>query len=147
MGHVILFSGWYSPELCRSHPHKTFVFGDNMLRFGKGGQAIIRDEPNAYGVVTKRKPAMTNDSFFREGNEHDMDAVLADLSGLWDLLKIDGTVVVPITEQQQVSLGCERACLPEVAPSIYDTIVRHVDEMCDAYLWSQVSNADALLSA
>ena len=31
---------------------KLFVFGDNTNRFGKGGTAAVRDEPNAMGVVT-----------------------------------------------------------------------------------------------
>jgi hypothetical protein len=68
---VVLFSGWYSVALCRRRPDLTFVFGDNLLGFGKGGQAIIRGEPNAFGVPTKRKPAMSPGSFFEEGNEAD----------------------------------------------------------------------------
>jgi hypothetical protein len=33
-----------------------FVFGDNDKRTGKGGQAVIRDEPNTIGIRTKKAP-------------------------------------------------------------------------------------------
>ena len=55
---VVLYQGWYSARLCARLPRLTFVFGDNLLGFGKGGQAVIRNCPNAFGVPTKRKPAI-----------------------------------------------------------------------------------------
>lgn len=48
----------YTPELLRANREKIYVFGDNMKRYGKRGQAVIRDEPNAFGVATKRHPSM-----------------------------------------------------------------------------------------
>lgn len=130
---VILFAEWFSTGLCRKHPEVTFVFGDNLLGFGKGGQAIIRDEPNAWGIPTKRRPSMAPGSFFEEGSVEDLDAVLRRLSGLWTRLEADLEVVFPVTKSGEVSLGLERAELPTRAPSIYETICQHVREMCDAY--------------
>lgn len=131
---VILYSGWYSPELCQAHPDKLFVFGDNLLRFGKGGQAVIRDEPNAFGVPTKRKPAMSQASFFSEDSEADLDAVLISFQELWVALKDGKAVVIPVIEKTGLpSLGCERAELPQRAPTIYEAICRHVREMSDTY--------------
>lgn len=141
---IVLFSGWYSPALCQQHPDMTFVFGDNAQRFGMGGQAVIRNQPNALGVATKRKPAMTEASFFKEGSESDMDIVLADLKQVWDALKDGNTVVIPITADQEVSLGRERAELPTRAPSIYSAIQMHVREMCENYGSKIVRAADAL---
>ena len=57
-------SRMFTERLLRENPHKIFVFGDNMKRYGKRGQAVIRDEPNAYGVATKRYPSMDNWAFF-----------------------------------------------------------------------------------
>lgn len=132
-GRVILYSGWYSTELLRKFPHIIFVFGDNALRFGKGGQAIIRDEPNAFGVATKRKPAMSPGSFFMEC-EDDLDIVLHDIGQVWQLLAGGKTVVFPVREEDQaVSLGLERAELPQRAPTLYKAITMHVREMCDTY--------------
>lgn len=130
---VILFSGWYSPALCQLHPDKVFVFGDNAMRFGKGGQAIIRDEPNVHGIATKRKPSMGVDSFFTEENAKDLDVVLNDLRRLWFRLKNGETIVVPVTPDSQPSLGLERAELNLRAPSLYKTIQTHIREMSDAY--------------
>ena len=55
-----------SCKLLRKNPDKVYLFGDNLLRKGKGGQTIIRDEPNAIGVPTKKKPSMSGDSFFTD---------------------------------------------------------------------------------
>ncbi len=137
-GRVILFSGWLSSKLCEDNPELTFIFGDNLLRIGMGGQAIIRNQPNAMGIATKRKPAMTPRSFFDEDSDDDLDAVLKDIGAVWHLLKQGKTVVIPVTEDGDVSLGLERAKLPEKAPSIYRAITTHVEEMVNAYGSSEI---------
>ncbi|HGM8086473.1 TPA: hypothetical protein ACKP9S_002830 [Pseudomonas aeruginosa] len=57
---------FYTPELLRSMPEKIFVFGDNLLQRGTKGQAAIRNEPNAFGVPTKRAPSMAEHAFFAD---------------------------------------------------------------------------------
>ena len=32
------------------------MFGDNLVRRGKGGAAKLRHEPNTYGFITKKRP-------------------------------------------------------------------------------------------
>lgn len=59
-----------SPQLLRENPNYLFVFGDNTLRYGKGGQAVIRDEPNAFGIVTKLKPSTSNDSYMTDKDSY-----------------------------------------------------------------------------
>lgn len=49
----------------RKHPDHIFVFGDNLIRKGKGGAATLRDEPNTYGFITKKKPNNSDGSFYR----------------------------------------------------------------------------------
>jgi hypothetical protein len=144
MHQVILFSGWYSAALCRSCPDLLFVFGDNTLGFGKGGQAIIRSEPNTFGIPTKRKPSMASGSFFMEGNERDLDAVLVRLGELWDRLEEGRTVVIPINQEGEISLGLERARLRQTAPGIYDTLKNHVNEMCVAHGWDKIEDEKGL---
>lgn len=63
------FCKHFSVELCRENPHKIYVFGDNLVKRGKGGQAIIRDEHNAFGIPTKRAPSMHVGSFFSDKPE------------------------------------------------------------------------------
>jgi hypothetical protein len=36
------------------------------MREGNGGQAVIRDEPNAFGIITKRLPSQYPDSYFSD---------------------------------------------------------------------------------
>lgn len=56
----------YSIALCRENPNEIFVFGDNIQRCGRGGQAIIRYEPNAFGIATKVSPSMWPSAFFSD---------------------------------------------------------------------------------
>jgi len=46
------------------HPDEIFVFGDNVLRVGKGGAAILRDHPQSYGFITKKKPTNEDNAFY-----------------------------------------------------------------------------------
>ena len=66
---MIKYTHLLSPEMCRLHKNSIFVFGDNLQGWGKGGQAIIRDEPNAYGIPTKREPNMLPKAFFGDKAE------------------------------------------------------------------------------
>lgn len=62
----ILLQNRFSIEDCSNYPDRVFIFGDNLIHKGKGGQAIIRDCHNAYGIPTKRLPSMDSDSFFND---------------------------------------------------------------------------------
>ena len=65
---------WYTPELVKANPHCLFVFGDNLLGKGHGGQAVIRDLPNTFGIPTKREPNKRDTAYFSDKDE-EMDAV------------------------------------------------------------------------
>jgi hypothetical protein len=56
---------YMTAEYLRRHPNVVFVFGDNLLRKGKGGAATLRDEPNTYGFITKKAPNNKDESFYR----------------------------------------------------------------------------------
>ncbi len=52
---TLLYIKKYTRAYIRAHPDWLFVFGDNMMRRGFGGQAAeARGEPNAIGIATKR---------------------------------------------------------------------------------------------
>lgn len=51
-------------EYLRKNPNHIFVFGDNVLRTGHGGAAVLRDEPNTYGFITKKIPNNEDSSFY-----------------------------------------------------------------------------------
>ena len=56
----------FSVDLVRKNPDKVFLFGDNLKGYGKGGQAIIRNESNAIGIPTKKAPSMDKTAFFTD---------------------------------------------------------------------------------
>lgn len=128
------YDGWYTPELVEANPEVVFVFGDNSIRRGMGGQAIIRGYPNIHGISTKRIGDMARGSFFQEGNEDDQRIVEADLDGLEALLREGKKVLIPVSRQTEtISLGLERAQLLQRAPSLYKLICDRIEAMFIEY--------------
>lgn len=100
----------------RANPDKIFLFGDNLLRTGYGGQAkAMRGEPNAIGVPTKKKPTNEPDAFFTDAelvrNKAAIDSALEQLADYKD-----GTVmVIP-----SAGLGTGLADLLNRAPKTFE---------------------------
>ena len=67
---ILIQKEWYSVEQCRANPDTLYIFGDNAARRGKAGQAIIRDEPNSFGICTKLEPGMYSRDFFHDTPNH-----------------------------------------------------------------------------
>lgn len=111
----------YTKDLLRQQPDKIFVFGCNMKRCGKGGQAIIRDEPNALGIATKRYPSCDDWAYFSD-KEDEKQFVLQDLRNLYKLAQ-HKTIVFP-----SAGIGTGLAEMEKRSPVIWDM-------MCDV-LWN-----------
>lgn len=57
------------------------LFGDNLERKGKKGQAVIRGAKNAVGLVTKRAPRMCDSAFLTDSDYREvMQVIRSDLS-------------------------------------------------------------------
>lgn len=118
----------YNRKLIQNNPDTFFVFGDNLARTGLGGQAKeARGEPNAIGVVTKRKPSNTEDSFFSDTRE-EMIAVAKDIRKIKDLLDLGYNVVFPYD-----GIGTGLAKLPEKSPKIFSYIEQIIEEFKITY--------------
>lgn len=105
-----------SVELCRASPKKLFVFGDNIVRRGvaKGaGQAVIRYEPNAFGIPVKRYPSMKEGSFFSD-LEDEKDIVCESLRELWTIGQSGRIIVFP-----EDGIGTGRAMMRQKSGVIY----------------------------
>jgi hypothetical protein len=61
---IEIFKGFWTVEDVRNKPNYLFLFGDNDIQKGTGGQAIIRYEPNAFGIPTKKLPNFHPKSFY-----------------------------------------------------------------------------------
>lgn len=112
---MIEYMKFITRDYVRKHPHKTFLFGDNIIGKGLGGQAAeMRGEPNAVGIPTKKKPAMTEDSFFTDNeiltNTNYIDMAFMHIERL-------GNKVVVIPED---GIGTGMAQLQKRAPKTYE---------------------------
>jgi len=87
-----------------------------MTRKGKAGQAIIRDEPNTFGIPTKRLPSMKEGSFFSD-KEEECKIVIDSLTYLWNLHKNDKKIALPVNP-----IGSGLAKLYEKSPRIWSYI-------------------------
>lgn len=78
----------------RANPDVLYVFGDNTLRVGLGGQAgEMRGEPNAVGIATLWEPG----EFFGEKHVSTQCAVIdQDMEPLFEALRQGRTIVFPL---------------------------------------------------
>ena len=115
----------YTPELLRANPNKLFLFGDNNTRTGKGGQAIIRDEPNAMGISTKLLPKNTLEAFMSDDQLADNKAVIdSDIKKAKDRAAKEGkTIVLP-----KGGFGTGLASLATKAPQTFVYLNQRLQE-------------------
>ena len=103
----------YSVTDVQANPDKIYVFGDNTQRVGTGGQAQIRNNPNAMGIATKISPSMDESAFMSDkdlvNNKQIIDGDIAKI-------KATGKVVV----MPKDGLGTGLAKLKEKAPQTYE---------------------------
>jgi hypothetical protein len=76
---------WFSNAQCDENPKYLYVFGDNLISSGCGGQAIIRYKSNSFGIPTKRLPSMKANAFFSD-QQDEINAVLDKLDELYTIL-------------------------------------------------------------
>lgn len=119
----------YTRSDLRANKNTLFVFGDNMVRQGRGGQAAeCRDEPNAVGIPTKWNPSTNQSAYFS-----DLDIAKATpqidaaFNRLVDHLRQGGDVVWPAD-----GIGTGLAKLREKAPAINAYIERKRAELLAA---------------
>lgn len=117
----VIADKWITVDDCRAAPDEYFIFGDNMAGWGKGGQAQIRDEPNAIGIPTKISPYEYM-SESRQKLPGAINAVSARLNTISRLLEDMKTVWYP-----KDGVGTGLAKLEETCPFIRDMIDEWVE--------------------
>lgn len=122
MKRVEIFQGNWTNIDVMKNSHKYFVFGDNCERWGKGGQAIIRDLKNTIGLRTKKKPDNLSSSFFNDSEyEDNCKIILQDILVIKEknLLDIDivlskngyGTGLARMSEKSPETFNYLNSCL------------------------------------
>mgnify|MGYP001591610367 CR=1 FL=1 len=109
-----------SVERVRENPKSAYLFADSLSGKGKRGQAVIRDEPNAFGIPVKKTYSgrlmhFSDDDFVT--NKEAIDAA-------FDAIPDDMDVVVP-----SAGLGSGAAKLEEKAPKTFAYIESKIEEL------------------
>ena len=106
-------------EDMKANTHLLYLWGDNEMRVGSGGQAKeMRGEPNGIGIRTKRKPLSDFDAYWddqhydlqKEMLDQDFQTV-NDALGYHNGILIYRDLVLPLD-----GIGTGFAQLPERAP-------------------------------
>jgi hypothetical protein len=102
----------YTDADVKANPNTIYVFGDNTKRTGTGGQAQIRNNPNAMGIATKLAPSMEESAFMTDLDLASNKSVIDS-----DIAKIKATgksIVLP-----KDGFGTGLAKLKEKAPQTF----------------------------
>lgn len=127
--YVILFKGYWNKEDVIKYKNAIFIFGDNNIGMGAGGQAIIRGYPNAFGIPTKKYPNNNPGSFYSDHefaiNKQNIDKAIEKIKGVCLTGKYT-TLFLPAD-----GLGTGLAKLPTVAPITYKYLCEQVKKLED----------------
>lgn len=127
MKHKVERMQYITREYVRANRNKLFLFGDNLERRGFGGQAaVMRREPNAIGIPTKKSPSYRDDAFFSddefEQNKASIDAAFAEIMrAITDSIRV---IVIPSD-----GLGTGRAQLERRAPRTFAHLQKRLTEI------------------
>lgn len=123
---MIIFKRYILRTDLVANPDTYYLFGDNVKRYGLGGQAReMRGEPNAIGIATKWAPDNLRASYFSDENEKCLEIVQADFAKVFDLVKNNKDIVVPAD-----GLGTGLSNLQLHAPELLKFIGDQIDALC-----------------
>lgn len=107
---------WYTRSNIQANPHKTYIFGDNFVEQGYGGQAAAcRDEPNVVGIATKRYPTNEPEAFLNDNDFQEwFELAYPKMVQLTDLIR-EGKIVVWPGD----GIGTGLAKLENTSPKIF----------------------------
>ncbi len=126
---IIIFEGFWDEDDVQEMQDYLFLFGDNDIQRGKGGQAVIRDEPNTIGIPTKKYPSYRDDSFYYD-EEYEENIVKIDkaFEQVLEKAKNYKGIVLP-----KDGFGTGLAELPTRAPKTLEYINKKIEELKKHY--------------
>lgn len=116
---------WVTRESLRADPDTIYVFGDNLVGEGFGGQArACRGEPNAMGIPTKKRASKDEDAYFTdEEYEANVTAINRAVEAI-KVLQVQGRKIVVLQ-----GIGEGLAALPQRAPMTYTWLLLRLAEL------------------
>lgn len=119
-----------SSFLCQRYPQHIFIYGDNYNRRGRGGQAIIRNEPNTLGLVTKWYPSDNANAYFRDDDMNASVQITTSFERILDILDQGKSIVL-----SSQGYGNGYARLPIVAPKLFKKLCDHLNTLCGKVIY------------
>lgn len=113
-----------------------YIFGDNLDRVGFGGQAKeMRDEPNSFGIATKRKASHNYyEDYFHDEQEDVVGIIEAEFKRLHEHIETRVSqftgeyyyqaMVIPLD-----GIGTGLSKLPEKAPKLLEYINKRLEAL------------------
>lgn len=107
----------------RANPDVLYLFGDNDVRRGLGGQAKeMRGEPNTIGISTKKSPSNKIESYKTDEEfEQNTDILAKDFIKVYEAIRSGEYKALVIPQ-----IGEGLAKLPEKAPKTYEALENHL---------------------
>lgn len=118
----IEFKEFITRAKVKANRNKLYVFGDNLLKTGYGGQAKeMRGEWNTIGIPTKKSPSeyLTNNDY-----EQVVPLIKAKFSIIEGHLQCNHIIVIP-----SAGIGTGLADLPNKAPRIWKVIKENLEKL------------------
>ena len=122
---TIVQKEFFSPSGCTKEPHKIFVFGDNTMRVGNGGQACIRFCINSYGIATKIAPGINDWDYF-DDSISTLGAIFNDISYLVYQCKLRKTKFLVFPAE---GLGTGLSDMPNKCPESFKIMNECLDNI------------------
>ena len=124
-GKIITFKGYWTTSDVIMNPKALFIYGDNNIGKGKGGQAIIRDLPNTFGIPTKKYPSNNSNAYYTDAEIiENIRRIRSAINSIVYLSSRYEYVVLP-----ENGFGTGLADLPRKAPGTYKYLVSAVEQM------------------
>lgn len=113
-------------EKIKENPDVLYLFGDNLIRKGLGGQAKeMRGEENTLGIVSKKYPSNNLSSFYTDKDFYSwLEVFSGDIKNLAEKInsgRYKALVIPPI--------GIGLADLPNKAPRIWKDLKTTLDNL------------------
>lgn len=122
---IRFFKGYWTVQDAKNHPDWLFVYGDNDVHQGIGGQAVVRTQDNSAGIPTKKYPSNHLNSFY---NDKELQLNKQKIKNAIDKV-IERSVNYRFVVMPENGLGTGLADLPNKAPLTNKYLVDKLEEM------------------
>lgn len=124
---VQIFDGYWTCYTTNKNQNYIFIFGDNDIQKGKKGQAVVRDSKNAFGIPTKKLPALSPNSFYTDVElEENKNKIMGAIEKIKEELKINKYEGIILPKD---GLGTGLADLLNKAPLTFAYLNQQIDEL------------------